>query len=198
MRASARLSGLRVVRLPDEDVQLFSPVYAAAREFGVPVFLTFVRDTAAAGEIARTYDDVTFVIDQLGLTQPPARPESPPFRELPDVLRLAESPNVMVKVSGAPTLSAEGYPFNDLWVHLRQLIDAFGPQRLMWGSDISRIIGKVGFRQMFDPEKMATYGAYHSYAESLMYLKTSDRLTSEERDLILGGTARRLLAGQLG
>jgi hypothetical protein len=80
----------------------------------------------------------------------------------------------------------------------RALVDAFGADRLMWGSDISRIIGKVGFKQMFDPARISRYDAYHSYAEALLFLRESEALGPEEKDWVLGGTARKLLRGQLG
>jgi predicted TIM-barrel fold metal-dependent hydrolase len=47
--------------------------------------------------------------------------------------------NVYVKVSSAPNFSAEPYPFRDISPYIRRLYDAFGPQRLMWGSDITRL-----------------------------------------------------------
>ena len=33
------------------------------------------------------------------------------------------------------------YPYRNLHTHVRRVYDAFGPQRMMWGSDLSRLRG---------------------------------------------------------
>ncbi len=37
------------------------------------------------------------------------------------------------------SLSAEPYPFRDLHGAIRQLVDAFGPRRVFWGTDLTRM-----------------------------------------------------------
>jgi predicted TIM-barrel fold metal-dependent hydrolase len=44
-----------------------------------------------------------------------------------------------VKASGLPSYSVEAYPYRDLQPHLRRVYDAFGPQRIFWGTDYSRL-----------------------------------------------------------
>jgi predicted TIM-barrel fold metal-dependent hydrolase len=61
------------------------------------------------------------------------------FEELPAVCALARHPNIAVKASGMPSLSAEPYPFRDLHGAIRQLVDAFGPRRVFWGTDLTRM-----------------------------------------------------------
>src|SRR5262249_57023442 len=56
-----------------------------------------------------------------------------------DVCALAKQPNVAVKASGMPSLSAERYPFRDLHGAIRTLVDAFGPRRTFWGTDLTRM-----------------------------------------------------------
>lgn len=43
------------------------------------------------------------------------------------------------KFCGAPVMSEEPYPFKHVWPFLHQIIDAFRPERLMWGSDFTRM-----------------------------------------------------------
>lgn len=38
-----------------------------------------------------------------------------------------------------PSLSTQPYPFRDLHPHIRTLVDAFGPQRTFWGTDLTRM-----------------------------------------------------------
>jgi predicted TIM-barrel fold metal-dependent hydrolase len=51
------------------------------------------------------------------------------------VAGLARFPNVHLKLTFAVTGSEEGYPFHDMHPILWRLIEAFGPERCMWGSD---------------------------------------------------------------
>jgi hypothetical protein len=43
------------------------------------------------------------------------------------------------QASGMPSLSTESYPFRDLHPHVRTLVDAFGPGRTFWGTDLTRM-----------------------------------------------------------
>jgi predicted TIM-barrel fold metal-dependent hydrolase len=65
-------------------------------------------------------------------TTPPA--PSQPWTDLPKVLELAKRPNVVIKVSGACTLSHEPYPFSDIWDPRARVFDAFGFERCLWGT----------------------------------------------------------------
>ncbi len=49
--------------------------------------------------------------------------------------RLADAPGVHVLVSGQYALSAEPPPYPDLFAVTRRLAAAYGPERLLWGSD---------------------------------------------------------------
>jgi predicted TIM-barrel fold metal-dependent hydrolase len=94
---------------------------------------------------------------------------------LPDLLALARFGNVAVKCTNAPSLSHEGYPFADLWPHLHAVLAAFGPERTMWGSDITMHLGDV------------------TYAQAVDYVRQSDQLSESEKALVLGRTLRRIL-----
>ena len=87
---------------------------AAARR-SLPVNLLCWGLLDEARHLARAHPDTVLVIDHLGLRQPfePPAPASP-FADLPKLLALAECANVMVKVSGACTLSHEPFPYPDL------------------------------------------------------------------------------------
>jgi predicted TIM-barrel fold metal-dependent hydrolase len=54
---------------------------------------------------------------------------------LPAARRLAKRRNVYTKLTFLPTGSAERYPFRDLHKPCRQVIEAFGPERCVWGSN---------------------------------------------------------------
>ena len=58
---------------------------------------------------------------------------------MPQLLALARHPNVAVKTTGAPGYSSEGYPFRPIQPYLQQIYEAFGPDRMFWGTDITRM-----------------------------------------------------------
>lgn len=66
-------------------------------------------------------------------------PES--FATLDELLSLARFANVFVMVSSAPCFSNEPYPFRDLKPYLKRIYDVYGPRRMLWGSDLSRLHG---------------------------------------------------------
>ena len=193
-RRTPGVVAIRIVRGRHADwLEQAMPAIRACACEGLPIFLTATGDLTAAARIAQAHPEMTIIIDHLGLPQAPGeQPESPPFRSLPKVLALAAHPNIAVKLSSAVSLSAQRYPFVDLWPHLRQMVEAFGPQRLMWGSDISRFIGRVGF-EIRIPGAEGDYVPNHSYAEALFYLRETDELSRDEKAWILGGAAQRLL-----
>ena len=57
----------------------------------------------------------------------------------PALLALAKYPNVAVKATGAPGNSSEPDPYRNIHKYIEQIYDAFGPQRMFWGTDITRM-----------------------------------------------------------
>jgi predicted TIM-barrel fold metal-dependent hydrolase len=58
---------------------------------------------------------------------------------MPQVVALAKYPNIAVKVTGGPQYVSDGYPFKSLTPYYRAVYDAFGPKRMFWGTDITRM-----------------------------------------------------------
>jgi len=56
---------------------------------------------------------------------------------MPALLALAKYENVAVMATGVPGYSAQPYPYPIMQTYLRQVYDAFGPHRMLWGSVIS-------------------------------------------------------------
>jgi predicted TIM-barrel fold metal-dependent hydrolase len=56
-----------------------------------------------------------------------------------DLIALSTYPNVAVKATGAPGYSSGEYPYTSMHPYLKQIFDAFGPQRMFWGTDISKM-----------------------------------------------------------
>ena len=150
-------------------------VLAAAARHSLPVNLACRGRLDQAEQLAARNPNTRLVIDHLGLAQPHEPPVPPePFAELPKLLALAAHDNVAVKVSGACTLSCEPFPYTDIWDPLGRIFDAFGFDRCMWGTDWTRAVGMLTYRQGVEA-----------------FLVT-ERLSRSERDALMGETLRRI------
>ena len=70
---------------------------------------------------------------------------------VPKRLDLAQYANVRVKISGACTMSHQPFPYDDIWEPVLRVIDAFGLDRCMWGTDWTRTIGMLTYEQGVAP-----------------------------------------------
>ncbi|MET0964787.1 MAG: amidohydrolase family protein [Nakamurella sp.] len=75
---------------------------------------------------------VRVLIDHSGLPDPAAGLDQPGFRRL---LELGGTGRYFVKISGLVKCSAERFPWADSWPYVHALLEAFTPDRCMWGSD---------------------------------------------------------------
>ena len=76
---------------------------------------------------------------------------------------------------------------------VRQIVDEFGADRLLWGSDISRVHGRLGFSADIAGGLDAPHPGRHTYSEAVIAFSESEVLSAEEKRLMMGETARRLL-----
>lgn len=173
---------------PEFDAGQFDSLYAKAEEVGLPIFNSTHGGCARMAVIAERHPQLTLIIDHIGVAQHPVSPpETMSWATFPDLLELARYPNIAVKLCGAPLLSEDHYPFDDLRPRLEQLIAAFGADRIMWASDYTRL------RTADLPRGSRPRQRGVTYAESLNFLLRSDWLTLEDKRMIFGGTASRLL-----
>jgi predicted TIM-barrel fold metal-dependent hydrolase len=112
-------------------------LWAAAEREGVPIALMAGTFLPAVGEIAERYPGLRLLIDHLGMRLRGVDDEA--FENMPALLALARHPNIAIKASAAPGYSSEAYPFRNIHAHLHAIYDAFGPHRMFWGTDITRM-----------------------------------------------------------
>ena len=94
----------------------------------------------AVGRIAERHPGLRLTIDHLGgKGGNTTLKDAAAMTHMPALLALAKHPNVAVKATGAPGYSSEAYPFPAMQTFVRQIYDAFGPQRLFWGTDITKM-----------------------------------------------------------
>ena len=150
-------------------------VLAAAARHGLPVNLLCWGRLAQARALAARNPSTSIVIDHLGLQQPfEPPPPAQPWADLPAVLALGALPNVAIKITGACTLSREAYPYKDIWDPLARIFDAFGMNRCMWGTDWTRAVGLLTYKQGVDA------------------FRDTDRLSESDKRTLLGKTLQRV------
>ena len=113
-------------------------LWPAAERAGLPVGLLLAPGRVKViPAIAAKYPKLRLLIDHMARQR--GSKDDASFADLGDLLALAKYPNVAVKASGAPSYSSEPYPYRNIHKYLKQIFDAFGPARMFWGTDITRM-----------------------------------------------------------
>jgi predicted TIM-barrel fold metal-dependent hydrolase len=112
-------------------------LWPAAERAGLPVGLLAPNRLKTVGEIAAKHPDLKLLVDHMA--RPRGSKDDAGFSDLGKLLALAKYPNVAVKATGAPSYSSDPYPYRNIHQYLEQIFDAFGPTRMFWGTDITRM-----------------------------------------------------------
>ena len=114
--------------------------WSACEQAGLPIGLMAGGHMADLSKIAERHPGLKLHIDHHGRGGGGgAGTDDAVFANLGEMLALAQYPNVAVKLSGAPSYSSQPYPYRNIHQYIRQIFDAFGPQRCFWGTDITRM-----------------------------------------------------------
>ena len=116
-----------------------------AERHGIPVMVHAPERLAEIGAIATRHPGLRIIVDHMGFAR--ATMDDKATAGVERMNALARHPNVFVKVSALPCFSTEPYPFKNLHEPLRRVIEAFGPRRAFWGSDITRVPATCSYRQ---------------------------------------------------
>jgi L-fuconolactonase len=150
-------------------------VLATAAQHSLTVNVACSGRLDQAGQLAARNPNTRMVIDHLGISQPHEPPPlAEPFADLPKLLALAPHHNIAVKISGACTLSREPSPYKDIWDPLGRIFDAFGFDRCMWGTDWTRAVRILTYKQGVDA------------------FRVTERLSDDERAALMAGTLQRI------
>lgn len=192
-----RLSpGMTRAEMADFASGVYDPVFALACDNGLPVFLTISGHVDQVHRIVEAFPESRLIVCHCGMppggrlwpiiAQMEGLPDSEAYwrkvaeepldRAFAKVLRLADRPQVALKWAHAGVMfDAAGYPNRAARPYLRQAIDAFGADRVMWASDVTA--SQTG----------------ESWAELIFAIRENPDLSGEEREWVLGRTARRWL-----
>ncbi len=204
VRMAADAPGIRAIRmlpsLTAEELAAFADgayadVFKTAGSVGLPVFLYIAGHVELLPPYLEEFPEVQFIVDHCGMPMeqgisfldaetPDQAAEvsghsGPDVAYFDEVLKIAEYPNAALKWSHAQGMfGVLDYPFSDLMPYLRQALDAFGPDRIMWASD-------MGGNQTGE-----------TWAELLFYIRDCPSFTETEKEWLLGKTVRTLLDWQ--
>jgi L-fuconolactonase len=138
-------------------------IWRTAAELGMPVSVGGLVEVFASAEfssLVESLPDLKIVIEHLGgmglyaiSDYTDVRPAESQFRQ---VLQLARYPNTYIKIHGMGEFCPPPFPYRDIAPYVQMAYDAFGSQRMMWGSDYPRVALREGYRNalQFTMEQM--------------------------------------------
>lgn len=119
-------------------------VWAEAEAAGVPLYVGVDHPAVKLVDaVAERHPRLRIILDHMALAGGIKDEEA--FRNLDLLLAIAKRQNVAVKVSALPGYTTAPYPYRNLHDHVKRVYDAFGPGRMFWGSDLTRL--KCTYRQ---------------------------------------------------
>ncbi|WP_197442589.1 amidohydrolase family protein [Lignipirellula cremea] len=130
-------------------------------------------DLAAVDQMCAKYPDTPVVIDHFARVGADGPIQA---SELKALCRLARHKHVALKISAYYALGKKKAPYLDLLPMIRQVLDAYGPERCMWASDCPyQLVGD------------------HDYRGSIALIRDhADFLSDNDRQQLLRNTAQRV------
>jgi len=166
---AVRVHAYNPERLPPFGKPELKALWKAATDAGIAVQVQFEPRWAEGFEpLVKEFKDTRVFVDHLG------RPFQGTEKEYAVVLRWAKFDNVVMKLSSMP--SRNSYPHRDPQPVVKQLTEAFGADRLMYGGGFSAAATGTSYRK--ERERVAGLLAH---------------LSAAERAQVLGGTAAKLM-----
>jgi len=180
--ADSNVRGMRSVPAEGGGRHLDHPgvdaLWSAAEELGIVINVLIHVELADELEaMLRRHRGLRVVLDHCMYPKGADGVDGPVMRR---VLALAEHPNLHAKLTWLIDSSSQEDPFSDTYPLVRAVIDAYGPERCVWGSD-------------FPCELWTPKG---SYGRHLELFSGALGLSDAERDAILSATPGRLWFGE--
>jgi predicted TIM-barrel fold metal-dependent hydrolase len=162
--------GVRPFIMGDPWMSLLEPAqdwfWAIAEETRLPLMSHIPGNIAGYEPILQRHPELRLIVDHAG-RHPRGAKDDAAWADAGQLHALARYKNVSVKLSSIPCFSTEPYPFAGQHKHIKALYDAFGPHRLHWGSDVTRLTS--------------------SYDENLrLFTEALDFLSPRDKELIMG------------
>ncbi len=134
--------------------------WSDCERYDIPVMIFAPFAVAQIGRVAERHPGLRVIVDHMGLNVRWKGKDLAPGVDV--LLKFARLPNVAVKASCLPCYVDEPYPYPTLHPQIKRTVDAFGPQRIFWGTDLSQL--PCAYRQ-----------AVTLFTEELDFLSASDK-----------------------
>jgi|RhiMethySRZTD1v2_1073278.scaffolds.fasta_scaffold21068_3 predicted TIM-barrel fold metal-dependent hydrolase len=150
----------------DGTADWFWPV---AEKMNIPVMMNAPSIHKDVGGVAQRHPSLRLILDHMGRQK--GMKDEKLGSGLSPTIELAKYPNVFVKLTSTQSCSTEDYPYRNIHPHLKRLIEAFGPRRCFWGTDLSAMLGrtKCTYRQAVT-----------------MFTEEMDFLSKEDLEFVMG------------
>ncbi len=141
-------SGIPGIRLPLKSrARGADPLaqWRTASELGLVVSAPSSPESASSpefNEVLRTFPELSIVIEHLGGI---GRGCHPPYIEFEPITQLASYPNLTIKLPGFGEICELPHPFTYIPPLVDMALEAFGPKRIMWGSDYPPVSTREGY-----------------------------------------------------
>lgn len=123
-------------------------------------------------EVVKKHPDLQIVIEHLAGV---GRGAEEPYAEFKQVMELAQFPQLTIKLPGFGEFCEPPHPFSQIPPLVELTLEAFGVERIMWGSDWPPVSSREGYD--------------NSLQFPLHYL---EQLSADEKAWIFGKTAQRV------
>ena len=124
------------------------PLYAAAADLDTAIFVfPKVQQLGMVDDLVAAHPDVEFVVDHMAWIDETVDHGDASWAQFESV---ATNDNVRVKVSSVPRSARSPWPYEDLHPYLRDLLDWFGPERLLLGSDYPWMDNWASYEECLD------------------------------------------------
>jgi L-fuconolactonase len=133
-------------------------------EQGVPLAIYAAGNLPAVRRIATRHPGLRVMLDHAGL--PLGARGTDLDSALAEACALADLPNVALKATSLPSYASDDFPYASLHAPIRRILDAYGPDRVFWGSDLTRLSG--------------------TYADAVRLFTEAIPLSEQERRLVMG------------
>lgn len=149
------------------------PLWERAAQLGVIInALVRPQHLSALQTVVAKFPQVPVIVDHMGF---PHIAEGTTGSDFQLLLGLAKFPNVHIKATGLCYYSQQAYPYTDCHEFIQAAYNAFGPERLIWGSDFPHVLLSTGYRRsLLIPERCYSF------------------MSTADKELLLGGNAARL------
>jgi len=136
-------------------------LWAEAEQAGVPIMVLMPHALVHhIDAVAARHPRLKLMMDHLSIAK--GLKDDAAFADIDKLLALASRPNIAVKATGLPYYSTQPYPYRNIHGHFRRVYDAFGPRRVFWGTDFTKL--SCSYRQ-----------AVTLFTEDIPWLTTDDK-----------------------